>query len=156
MVEKIGQLSQMAGEAANLKLELEGMTGELSQLKKDHTILEEKFKEEQKRRKQLHNELEDSKGQIRLYCRVRPLTKAELEREESKHMAITIQDEMSLHITNRNGQVKNFNFDSVFGPKSTQDQVFEESKRLVQSAVDDFNVCIFAYGQTGSGKTFTI
>ena len=41
----------------------------------------------------------------------------------------------------------------------TQDcslQVFEDTKHLVQSAVDGYNVCIFAYGQTGSGKTFTI
>ncbi|NCF38966.1 MAG: hypothetical protein GWP75_02490, partial [Planctomycetia bacterium] len=39
---------------------------------------------------------------------------------------------------------------------STQDQIFDETKRLVQSAIDGYNVCIFAYGQTGSGKTFTI
>ncbi|CAN0061520.1 unnamed protein product, partial [Phaeothamnion confervicola] len=35
-------------------------------------------------------------------------------------------------------------------------KVFEDAKRLVQSAFDGFNVCIFAYGQTGSGKTFTM
>jgi type II secretory ATPase GspE/PulE/Tfp pilus assembly ATPase PilB-like protein len=34
--------------------------------------------------------------------------------------------------------------------------VFEDTKYLVQSAFDGYNVCIFAYGQTGSGKTFTI
>lgn len=34
--------------------------------------------------------------------------------------------------------------------------VFEDTKHLVQSAVDGYNVCIFAYGQTGSGKTHTI
>ena len=35
-------------------------------------------------------------------------------------------------------------------------QVFEDTRHLVQSAVDGYNVCIFAYGQTGSGKTHTI
>jgi excinuclease UvrABC helicase subunit UvrB len=49
-----------------------------------------------------------------------------------------------------------YQFDSCFGPSTTQDDIFEDSKMLMQSAVDGFNVCIFAYGQTGSGKTFTI
>ncbi len=44
----------------------------------------------------------------------------------------------------------------MFDPASSQDQVYEDTKHLVQSAVDGYNVCIFAYGQTGSGKTFTI
>jgi hypothetical protein len=35
-------------------------------------------------------------------------------------------------------------------------KVFEDTRHLVQSAVDGYNVCIFAYGQTGSGKTHTI
>lgn len=34
--------------------------------------------------------------------------------------------------------------------------MFEGTKKLVRSAVDGYNVCIFAYGQTGSGKTFTM
>lgn len=47
-------------------------------------------------------------------------------------------------------------FDSCFSPVSTQEDVFEDTKMLMQSAIDGFNVCVFAYGQTGSGKTYTI
>ena len=44
------------------------------------------------------------------------------------------------------GKPKDFNFDSIFGETSTQEDVFEETKRLMQSAIDGYNVCIFAYG----------
>lgn len=35
----------------------------------------------------------------------------------------------------------------VFHPGFAQEAVFEDTKHLVQSAVDGYNVCIFAYGQ---------
>jgi kinesin family protein C1 len=41
-------------------------------------------------------------------------------------------------------------------PDTSQKQIFGEVEKLVQSAIDGFNVCIFAYGQTGSGKTYTM
>merc|ERR1719473_1707206 len=51
--------------------------------------------------------------------------------------------------------VGDFTFDSVWTP-GTQATVFEDTKDLIQSAVDGYNVTIFAYGQTGAGKTFTM
>merc|ERR1712194_962497 len=42
------------------------------------------------------------------------------------------------------------------GTPGTQEEVFEDCRDLVQSAVDGYNVTIFAYGQTGAGKTFTM
>merc|ERR1712141_131539 len=57
---------------------------------------------------------------------------------------------------NKTDQHFNFDFDHVFGHKTTQDDVFDEVSQLVQSSIDGYNVCIFAYGQTGSGKTYTM
>lgn len=36
------------------------------------------------------------------------------------------------------------------------EDVFRDTKPLVRSVMDGYNVCIFAYGQTGSGKTYTM
>ena len=49
-----------------------------------------------------------------------------------------------------------FGFDNVFPPSQGQDEIWEATEPLVQSAIDGYNVCIFAYGQTGSGKTYTM
>lgn len=41
-----------------------------------------KYKEEQTKRKKLLNELEDMKGKVRVYCRIRPFSKRELDDPE--------------------------------------------------------------------------
>jgi hypothetical protein len=45
-------------------------------------------------------------------------------------------------------------YEQVFGGMdgNTQADVFKDTKHLIMSVVDGYNVCIFAYGQTGAGK----
>lgn len=119
-------------------------------------IVSTKYKEEQKKRKGLLNELEDLKGKVRVYCRIRPFSEREKTDADKAQHCVNIIDEVSLTVGTQKNRMKSYNFDAVFGLNSTQEEVFDDTKRLIQSAIDGFNVCIFAYGQTGSGKTFTI
>lgn len=98
------------------------------------------------------------KGKVRVYCRIRPFSKRELDDPDKRQKCYMKTDEMSLTVGGfgGRGRPKDYNFDAVFDQDSTQDEIFEDCDRLIQSAVDGYNVCIFAYGQTGSGKTFTI
>ena len=34
--------------------------------------------------------------------------------------------------------------------------MFQDTKPIITSCVDGYNVCIIAYGQTGAGKTYTM
>ncbi|KAL2247148.1 kinesin-like protein KIN-14I [Sesamum indicum] len=116
--------------------------------------MEALYKEEQVMRKRYFNMIEDMKGKIRVYCRLRPLSEKEISEKERNAMASV--DEFTVEHTWRDDRVKQHMYDRVFDGRATQEDVFEDTKYLVQSAVDGYNVCIFAYGQTGSGKTFTI
>ncbi|KAI8927790.1 hypothetical protein BC831DRAFT_451090 [Entophlyctis helioformis] len=52
---------------------------------------------------------------------------------------------------------KVFTFDHVYGPESSQMQVFQElAEPLIRQFFEGFNATILAYGQTFSGKTFTM
>ena len=44
------------------------------------------------------------------------------------------------------GKETNFKFDRVFNDTHTQDDIYDEVKDVVRSALDGQNVCIFAYG----------
>lgn len=60
-------------------------------------------------------------------------------------------------IVNHSVEDYQFEFDRVFGPKTTQEEMFNMvAKDCVLSALDGYNSTIFAYGQTGSGKTYSI
>lgn len=61
-----------------------------------------------------------------------------------------------MQITSSDSSKKHFKFDYVFGPEDNQEAVFVQTKPIVASVLDGYNVCIFAYGQTGTGKTFTM
>lgn len=107
--------------------------------------------------RKLYNEVQDLKGNIRVYCRIRPF----LSGQSQNHTTVEfIGDDGELIISNPLKQGKEsrklFKFNKVFGQATSQEEVFLDTRPLIRSVLDGFNVCIFAYGQTGSGKTYTM
>ncbi|CAL9065484.1 kinesin-like protein KIN-14C [Musa acuminata AAA Group] len=114
-----------------------------------HSVLEEN--------RRLYNEVQELKGNIRVYCRIRPYLSGENKKQSTIYH---IGENGELILANPTKQGKDgqrvFNFNKVFGPSATQEEVFLDTRPLIQSILDGYNVCIFAYGQTGSGKTYTM
>ncbi|CAJ2659986.1 unnamed protein product [Trifolium pratense] len=144
--------------AIETKTEFEGQQKLVNDLEKRLADAEYKLIEGEKLRKELHNTILELKGNIRVFCRVRPLLPDESYSTEGKIISYPSSMEAAgrgIELA-QNGQKHSFTFDRVFAPDASQQEVFTEISQLVQSALDGYKVCIFAYGQTGSGKTYTM
>eukprot|EP00928_Gymnodinium_smaydae_P030876 TRINITY_DN22828_c0_g4_i1.p1 TRINITY_DN22828_c0_g4~~TRINITY_DN22828_c0_g4_i1.p1 ORF type:complete len:820 (-),score=222.43 TRINITY_DN22828_c0_g4_i1:116-2494(-) len=51
---------------------------------------------------------------------------------------------------------RNFRCNAFLGPKSTQEEVFQQAAPMVEHVMNGCNATMFCYGVTGSGKTFTM
>ncbi|KAI9082559.1 hypothetical protein K1719_035428 [Acacia pycnantha] len=131
-------------EFSNLGMHINGLAHAASGY---HRVLEENRK--------LYNQVQDLKGSIRVYCRVRPFLPG-----QSNFLSTVenIEDgTITINVSSKNGKGRrSFNFNKVFGPSATQADVFSDMQPLIRSVLDGYNVCIFAFGQTGSGKTYTM
>ncbi|KIY48881.1 kinesin-domain-containing protein, partial [Fistulina hepatica ATCC 64428] len=140
--------------AAELELELE-------QARKEIDTLKLEAMESETVRRQLHNMVQELKGNIRVFCRVRPDRLAAVRAQMSfpdrcDHREIVVESTGENAMGQERREVYNFAFDRVFEPECAQANVFAEVAPLATSVVDGYNVCIFAYGQTGSGKSWTM
>lgn len=177
-------LERLQREMDTAKSEMAMLRDELSQVKSDAEVKATEFadtvSEYQARileaevvRRSLHNKVMELKGNIRVFCRVRPVLRQELDgtsnevifnfpdyRGERRQIELFAapRSHVSYGQSAARESIKKypFDFDLVFNGQCSQEEVFTEVSALIQSALDGFNVCIFAYGQTGSGKTYTM
>ncbi|KAG9408220.1 hypothetical protein AC1031_021465 [Aphanomyces cochlioides] len=111
------------------------------------TALEAKCNALMAERKLLHNTIQELRGNIRVFCRLRPVGRTQSAVRVESDTRLTIQD---------SSVESAFIVDKIFDQASTQHDVYVEVQPLITSAMDGYNVCILAYGQTGSGKTHTM
>ncbi|KAL7984295.1 hypothetical protein Chor_002865 [Crotalus horridus] len=106
---------------------------------------------------------------LKVYLRVRPFSKAELENNENQDcLIIENQETVMLQAPKELAQIKNnekkigqsahqFTFTKVFGPNTMQNEFFEGTmKDVVKAYLDGRNGLVFTYGVTNAGKSFTV
>ncbi|XP_074587966.1 kinesin-like protein KIN-14L [Curcuma longa] len=105
-------------------------------------------------KKKVFNDLLTAKGNVKVYCRIRPPF------EDEGPSIIELPDEFTVRVNTSDDSLanpkKDYEFDRVYGPHVGQGEFFCDVQPFVQSALDGYNVSIFAYGQSGSGKTHTM
>ncbi|XP_015267803.1 PREDICTED: kinesin-like protein KIFC3 [Gekko japonicus] len=137
----------------NAKAEVEQAIEEVNRTNQE---LLRKYRRELQLRKKCHNELVQLRGNIRVFGRVRPITKEDGEGPgAASAVTFSPDDDAVLQLKHKGKQVS-FELDKVFPPEATQEDIFQEVQSLITSCIDGYNVCIFAYGQTGAGKTYTM
>ena len=92
---------------------------------------------------------------IKVCLRIRPMSVLEKSRNDTSCIEPVSGEQL---IFSHKNLRRNYTFNLVFGPDSSQEDVFFNCSidKLIDSALDGYSVTIFAYGQTGSGKTYTI
>ena len=120
----------------------------------------ERSRAQEELRRKMHETIQDLKGNIRVFCRVKggsaPTAMGVRCPPTTDSSVIELLPPDATGKRPASGGMMRYQFDRVFDEATSQADVFAEVSQLTQSALDGFKVCIFAYGQTGSGKTFTM
>ncbi|GMN35664.1 hypothetical protein TIFTF001_042263, partial [Ficus carica] len=125
----------------------------ISKIEEELVVLTACINQLNTQRKQVLNEFLDLRGNIRVFCRIRPIAIGD---NFSRLRPIAALDSSNILLKLAENKSKTYSFDTVFDPESSQGEVFAEVEPVIKSALDGYNACIFAYGQTGTGKSFTM
>eukprot|EP00934_Nitzschia_sp_Nitz4_P008201 Nitzschia sp. Nitz4//scaffold154_size52827//16137//18633//NITZ4_006774-RA/size52827-augustus-gene-0.22-mRNA-1//-1//CDS//3329537302//8191//frame0 len=131
------------------------LRAEIEKRDKKISDLEGRLLELEQLRRQMHNQIQELRGNIRVFVRTRPFLPGDQQNNDSPVTVSPDGENLSI-VDRRSGSPLGFKFDKVFAPSAGQELVFDEVSDFVQSALDGYHVCLFSYGQTGSGKTHTM
>ena len=97
----------------------------------------------------------EDEGKIRIMLRVRPFNSQEKSEPDRRGRCYNLDGKIISIPGSKFGE-QNYKFKHIFPESSTQEEVFEKAKGLVDYSLRGYNSTIFAYGPTGSGKTYTL
>lgn len=105
-----------------VSLAVSGVQHEVLKKKYDQEceLLKKKYLEECTERKRLYNEVIELKGNIRVFCRCRPLNASEIVDGSTSVVEFDPSHENELQISCAGSSKKQFKFDYVFKPEDSQ------------------------------------
>jgi len=140
--------------------------------------LRSKLAMENARRRKLLDELQDLRGAIRVYCRLKaPTTAVEAQREPPiidvvsnevlmvhRNLSATYQQQQQAATSGKNGAPTKsapstplcFEFDGILASDMDQQNVYAEFEAICTSVVEGYKICLMSYGQAHAGKTYTM
>eukprot|EP00947_MAST-08B_sp_MAST-8B-sp1_P005437 g5437.t1 len=148
------ELRSLVRQLERLEAEIKQYDGVEGKLERATAVFESQFQE----RKRLQNLVHELKGNVRVFCRCRPVLKDERDKGMEQGVGFPTKGRLAVRPATGGSDVedKRFEFDEIFPPGVSNTEIFPHVEPLCLSVLDGYNVCIFAYGQTGSGKTFTM
>ena len=97
-----------------------------------------------------------SAANVNVICRFRPMNELEKTSGNEQVCVFTSPTSLQFKSTREKNQYR-FNFDRIFPPTSTQEDIYSFGvKGIIDSVLDGYNGTVLAYGQTSSGKTYTM
>jgi kinesin family protein C2/C3 len=101
-----------------------------------------RYAAEFKLRRRYFNLVQELRGNIRVYCRVRPMLPGEVKDGKNRALTSPVDEPGTLHVENaRMDKRETFEFEHVFKEQTTQATVYAEVADLVTSCLDGYNVC---------------
>ncbi|KHG06385.1 Kinesin-like protein KIFC3 [Gossypium arboreum] len=97
------------------------IVGTLQLLNNEYDLLKKKYLDESSERKRLYNEVIELKGNIRVFCRCRPLNQVEIANGSSSVVEFDSSQDTELQIVSSDSSKKQFKFDHVFRPEDGQE-----------------------------------
>jgi len=127
--------------------------------------LRSKLAMESARRRKLLDELQDLRGSIRVYCRLK--APSPTANKKQAFVEMVSNEVLMLHRDRATAAQKNdapsskttplcYEFDGIMAPDISQQDVYAEMEAICASVVEGFKICVMSYGQANAGKTHTM
>ena len=143
-VEYLNKVSQFETATNYEKHEMAIVLAKLDIQSHDMQDLRAQLTENENIRVQMLNTIQELRGNIRTFVRVRPFLS--IEKDENSAFEVN-ENENEVRAFNKiNGECVSFKFDRVFSCSASQEEMFTSIVDYVQSALDGYSVCLFSYG----------